>query len=348
MAAAMVGLRGAGTMLSDVPAGLLVARLGDKAVMVIGLSLLVAAAAGCAISDSAWVLGFLALGFGAGMGVWLLSRLTFITDNVRLDQRGRVISVMAGLQRAGALIGPLIAGFGAEIVGYGAVFAGAGVLFAVSLALIVIYAAGGKPSAIEHGPVRLTHVIAAHTRTFATAGVVMIVLSILRHARILIIPLVGVSIGLDESDIGLAFSLSSAIDMLMFYPAGQILDRLGRKFALMPAMSLLALAIVALPFTTQFWTFAIVAMIAGLGNGFGTGIFMTLGGDFSPAQGRSEFLGVWRLVGDIGGAVGPFAMGAVAQATSLVIACASTGGLAVVGLAVLVLFVPETLRKGDP
>jgi len=33
MAAAMVGMRGIGTMLLDVPSGLLVARFGDKAVM---------------------------------------------------------------------------------------------------------------------------------------------------------------------------------------------------------------------------------------------------------------------------------------------------------------------------
>ena len=41
-------------------------------------------------------------------------------------------------------------------------------------------------------------------------------------------------------------------------------------------------------------------MLSGLGNGFSTGIFMTLGGDFAPREGRGEFLGVWRLVGDVG------------------------------------------------
>lgn len=87
------------------------------------------------------------------------------------------------------------------------------------------------------------------------------------------------------------------------------------------------------------------ALLAGLGNGFGTGIFMTLGGDFSPQRGRGEFLGVWRLVGDAGAAVGPFAMGAAAQWASLAVACAATGVLALAGVAVLLALVPETLRR---
>src|SRR4028118_1976007 len=32
---------------------------------------------------------------------------------------------------------------------------------------------------------------------------------------------------------------------------------------------------------------------------------MTLGSDFAPAIGRAEFLGVWRLVSDVGTAGGP-------------------------------------------
>ena len=99
-----------------------------------------------------------------------------------------------------------------------------------------------------------------------------------------------------------------------------------------------------LPLATGFVQFCAIAMLAGLGNGFGTGIFMTLGGDFSPPNGRSEFLGVWRLVGDAGGAMGPFLMGTIASATTLAFASAWTGGLAVIGLFILFRYVPETLH----
>jgi MFS-type transporter involved in bile tolerance (Atg22 family) len=71
---------------------------------------------------------------------------------------------------------------------------------------------------------------------------------------------------------------------------------------------------------------------------------MTLGGDFSPSNGRSEFLGVWRLVGDAGGALGPFFIGTIASATTLAVASTWTGGLALIGLFILFRYVPETLH----
>ncbi|MFP6796297.1 MAG: MFS transporter [Pseudomonadales bacterium] len=344
MAAAMVGMRGIGTMLSDVPSGLLVARFGDKAVMIIGLLVLLIMALGCAITTTAWLVGFLALGFGAGAGMFLLARLTFITDTVQLNQRGRVISVMAGLHRAGALVGPLIGGFSAELIGYAPVFIGAAVLFAICLVTVMIFSKGSQRSEEKRKTVSIRRIIDAQRHTFITAGIVMVVLSFLRHGRVLMIPLVGVSLGLGESEIGLAFSLSSLIDMLMFFPAGLILDHAGRKYALAPSLFFLGTAIVLLPLATGFVQFCAIAMLAGLGNGFGTGIFMTLGGDFSPPIGRSEFLGVWRLVGDSGGALGPFVMGTIASATTLAIASAWTGGLAVIGLIILFRYVPETLH----
>ncbi|HEX5498882.1 MAG TPA: MFS transporter, partial [Thermomicrobiales bacterium] len=45
---------------------------------------------------------------------------------------------------------------------------------------------------------------------------------------------------------------------------------------------------------------------------------MTLGADLAPRGATGEFLGLWRLIGDIGAAAGPLAVGAVAAAFGLV------------------------------
>ncbi len=345
LAATVVGLRGAGTMLGDVPAGMLVTRIGDRGVMIAGLLAVTFATVAAALATEATLLSFAALGFGAGVGVWLLARMSFITDTVRLEQRGRVISVMAGLQRAGALVGPLIAGVGAETLGYRTVFAAAAVLFAVSLVLVLIFANPAPRLPHTAGHVPLAQVVSSHRRTFTTAGSVMVILMFLRAGRLLMIPLVGATIGLSAAEIGIVFSLSAAVDMVMFYPAGLILDHLGRRWALAPAMLLLGAGLAALPFADSFWPFAAAGVLTGLGDGFGTGIFMTLGGDLSPERGRGEFLGVWRLVGDLGAAVGPFVMGSVAQWASLAVACSGSGAMALVGVFLLVATVPETLHR---
>ena len=140
-------------------------------------------------------------------------------------------------------------------------------------------------------------------------------------------------------------SLSSAIDMMMFLPAGYILDKVGRKINLISSLVLMSCTTALLPLAGSFGPFLAVAMVAGLGNGLGTGIVMTLGGDLSPRYGRSQFLGLWRLVGDVGGVVSPFAIGMIAQSTSMLVACAFSGLLGFVGVALALLFVPETLKK---
>ena len=64
LAALMLGARGAGVMLSDLPAGMLVTRFGDMWIMCVGLGMMVVVTAAAAFCDSP--LGFVAGGAGIG------------------------------------------------------------------------------------------------------------------------------------------------------------------------------------------------------------------------------------------------------------------------------------------
>lgn len=341
VAAAIVGLRAAGTMIADVPAGSLTAKIGDKAVMLIGLAIVASMSMLAAFFSSSLVLSLVAVGFGLGGGAWILGRLSHITESVHFEKRGRVISVLAGLERAGAMVGPIAAGFAAEAFGYSIVFAVLSVFSLGSLILVAILTRKTEVRRVTHVAFNTFHIVARNARTFLNSGGVMICLSFLRHSRQLVIPVWGTAIGLGPAEIGMVFSLSSTIDLLMFYPTGLILDHVGRKAALIPAMTLMSIAIILLPWSDTFTTFLAVSLLAGLGNGFGTGIFMTLGSDFAPRIGRSQFLGVWRLVGDAGGVAGPFAIGALAQAFSMVLACGLAGVIGIVGVLAAIKFIPE-------
>jgi hypothetical protein len=68
-----------------------------------------------------------------------------------------------------------------------------------------------------------------------------------------------------------------------------------------------------------------------VGNGLGSGIVMTLGADTAPVVGRSQYLGGWRLCGDIGNTGGPLLVSAVAAVAPLAVACAVIGAFALVG-----------------
>ena len=58
---------------------------------------------------------------------------------------------------------------------------------------------------------------------------------------------------------------------------------------------------------------------------------MTLGADAAPADGRSQFLGAWRLCGDIGNTGGPLLVGAVAAVAPLAVASVTVGVLCLAG-----------------
>jgi hypothetical protein len=81
----------------------------------------------------------------------------------------------------------------------------------------------------------------------------------------------------------------------------------------------------------------------GFANGLGSGINMTLGSDLSPALGRSQFLGMWRLITDLGTAGGPLLVAVVTALASLGAAPVVIGGVGIAGAVVMWRAVPETL-----
>ena len=107
------------------------------------------------------------------------------------------------------------------------------------------------------------------------------------------------------------FGISAAVDMLLFYPGGAIMDRFGRVFVAVPAMIVLGLGFVLLPLTHGPLASAWWRALMGLGNGISAGIVMTLGADASPSGARAQFLGGWRLCADIGNAAGPLVISAI-------------------------------------
>jgi MFS family permease len=167
-----------------------------------------------------------------------------------------------------------------------------------------------------------------------------------RSGRRVIIPLYAADvIGLDAQAIGLTMSIAAAVELTTFYPAGIIMDQLGRKFAIVPCFFIQALGLALVPFTGGFASLLFAASLAGFGNGLGSGTMMTLGADLAPQDARGEFLGVWNLIGDVGGTAGPLVAGVVADVLVLQAAALVLAGAGFAAATVFARFVPETLRR---
>ena len=357
MAASVLAARGLGNMLGDLPAGAATARWGDRPVMQIGIAMMLVSTVLAGSVAQATMLLICATGIGFAMATWLLARLALVGDMVASQWRGQALSTMAGLQRVGHFIGPAFVGFSIEQFGFSQTF----FILATGIGITLVFvnlsgriSAGAQSSTLpkESAPTAhhtepqasYTSVLAAHRRTWITAGQVVMLLTLLRSARTLLIPVWGVHLGLGATEIGIILSLAAGFDMIMFPIAGLIMDRLGRRWSATACIALLGLGLGLIPLTTTPFTFATAAILAGIGNGLGSGINMTLGTDLAPAEERGRFLGIWRLIGDSGSLIGPSVIGFLASAWSLQSAIwlvAASGPWAV---AVLWLTVRETLH----
>ena len=347
LAAVIVAFRGVGMLLGDVPSGFLVSRFGDKRVMVGGMVLLGATSVTVALAGAIWTLVPIGAFTGLGYSAWVMARFSYMTDACPTVQRGRAIAVLGGFSRIGSFIGPAIGGVLAEFFGYRLAFCSCGVATGVGIVLVMICTGNVRPVVPLEGPHlgQLCQIIGVHRRIFASAGTFTVSLQAVRSARQILIPLFGYAAGLDVATIGAIYSLSAAVDASLFYPVGVIVDRWGRKFAGIPAMAFFSLSLFLLPLAQGFSSFLAVALLLGLANGLSTGLVTILGADLSPVERRGEFLGVWRLIGDVGHTGGPLIIGALAKVVGLAAATFAVGGVGIFGLFVLVRFVDETLLQ---
>ncbi len=168
----------------------------------------------------------------------------------------------------------------------------------------------------------------------------------IRAGRFVILPLYAANVlGLDVQAIGWIMSLSSLIDTLMFYPAGLLMDRLGRKYAIVPSFIVQGIGMALIPLAADFGMLLVAASVVGFGNGLGSGSMMTLGADLAPKESLGEFLGVWRLIGDGGATGSPLAIGGLADALDLSVAPFVIAAFGLVAASVFAFRVPETLKR---
>ncbi|MBN1579960.1 MAG: MFS transporter [Anaerolineae bacterium] len=350
----LVGLvlagEGLGMLVGDVPAGMLLRRFGQKGTMLLGVGGTALSTFGLfwARSTPEVIACRLVAGFCGAL--YYIARHAYIANAVTTSVRGRAISLLGGLFRVGRFIGPVLGGTIAATFGLRATFLVYGGLGAVVVSTIAFFVQGSRTDprpAVRHpsgGHFLVT--LKTHYRTLATAGAAQLFAQMIRAGRMVIIPLYAADvIGLDVQAIGFIVSMASAVDMLFFYPAGWIMDHLGRKFAIVPSFALQALGMFLVSFTGSFPGLLLVAMLIGFANGFSSGSMMTLGADLAPKTARGEFLGVWRFIGDAGSSGAPLVVGGIADWLVLPTAAWVISLSGIAAAAIFGFLVPETLVK---
>jgi MFS family permease len=341
-----------GMLLGDVPAGMMLRVFGKKFGMVLGLTISTLATIALFWLEIVPVVIFLRVLAGFGIALCNIAVHAYIAEAVRASNRGRSLALWGGTVRVGRLVGPAVGGIVAADYGLRTPFVVYGVACASAVIVVALFAQSLKRSSkVESIPGRsngyhLVSTLKNNYRTLATAGSGFLFAQMVRAGRAIIIPLYASDVlGLDVDIIGYIVSISAILDLSLFFPAGLIMDRLGRKFSSVPCFALQGLGMMLVPLAGSATGLIIAASIMGIGNGLGSGAMLTLGADLAPPEERGEFLGVWRLIGDIGSSGGPLVVGAVADLFVLPIAAVVMATAGLVSAAILLLKVPETLQK---
>ncbi|GAA4479976.1 MFS transporter [Enteractinococcus fodinae] len=362
LAASTVTLIGIGSLMANAPAAQLASRAGERLTMIIsafvgtlGVTLSWAMVAGwfrleAPVDFAGYTVGILMIGMaGAGFN---LARQSYLAVAVPISHRARAMSLLGGMLRIGAFVGPFFGAAAQSVMGLQGAFAvGAvcmGIAVVVSLFIQELVDPNSPPrvESTTTNPIEIvtnptmTSLAKEHWRILLSSGLGVLCLTALRASRTAVIPLWAEHLGLSPAQASLIYGVAGAVDLIMFYPSGLMMDRKGRRVVAVSCLTGLALGTAVVPLTTSSAWLMVAAVLIGLGNGFGAGIVMTLGADYSPAVGRPKFLALWRLLSDTGMLTGPLLISAVTAISSLAFGVWAIAALGLVGASIFARALP--------
>ncbi|MCR6487420.1 MFS transporter [Amycolatopsis sp. OK19-0408] len=348
-AALIAALLGVGSLLANIPAGILATRFGERRSMLLAAGVMVVGVLICLVDlgDGPWSLllyggGVLLIGVAAA--VYSLARQTYLTEIVPAHMRARALSTLGGSMRIGVFLGPFAGAGAMQVAGLpGAYYVSlAAILAAAVLVFRVPDLALDRAAA---SAVTTRGMLKQRWRVYATLGAGVLLLSAIRQTRQTVVPLWAAHIGLSPTTSSIIYGVAGAVDALTFYPAGKVMDRHGRRWVAVPATLVLGASFVVMPLADGAALLTVAAMVMGFGNGIGSGIVMTLGADVSPAVGRPTHIGIWNELADIGTGVGPLVLSAVTALAGLGAGVVASGVVGFAAAAVLWRFIPSPHRK---
>ncbi|RKR73604.1 MFS transporter [Frondihabitans australicus] len=346
LASLIVSVLGLGSLVTNIPSGVIATKFGERRAM-IGASVLSAIGLALCLLPLGLVVFTLGIALvGAASSVFILARQSYLTQVVPAHMRARALSTLGGSTRIGTFLGPFVA---AGAIGLW------GIDGAYTVALVTIVGAGFiayvVPDLVEDrtpipGAAKATTIgmLQRYWKLFLTLGIGILLLSAIRSTRQVVIPLWAVHIGLSATESSIIYGIAGVVDAAIFYPAGFVMDRYGRKWIAIPCCLTMGVAMVLMPLTHGFVLLTLVSVLMGFGNGIGSGIVQTLGSDMSPAVGRPTFLGLWRELSDGGAFVGPAILSLFTGIIGLAGGIVVSGFVGFAGAAAMARWIP----KRDP
>ncbi len=340
-AAFVAGLVLIGTLVADLPAATIVNRFGERISMIWAGFIAAAGALLAVFASNIFMIGAGVFLLGMTAAIFGLARHSYIAETAPKEYRARSLSILGGMFRLGAFIGPLVGAWIIQNYGIENIF-WMSVVFC-SLAGIILLTT--KPERMPNTPPNkaggIWAVAKLEKKKLLTLGVASAMLTFLRTVRHLALPLWALHINLDLSVTALIIGLAGAVDFALFYNGGQVIDKYGRRVAAVPTILAIGIGVACIPFTFDASSFAIVAVALAVANALGSGLVLTIGADLAPEGARNEFLAAFRLLLDGGIAIAAPVISVLTIAVGLSTGLFVVSGIGVIGAYLLNRYLPK-------
>ena len=304
-----------GRFITNIPVGVISDKVGRKWIITLGgLGVALFATLGGFAQD---VPTFLALRFLCGV----TSSMTIVMANVvaadlsTVENRGRVLGMMHGLQLVVGTGTPALGGLIGELFGTRAPFYVSGIMVLTFAVWGIVRLPETRPQPgsegagthVRHGDLLRGARFLLRDGSFFIVCVLGFSTFFLRGgmATTLIPQFAHDLLELGPGAIGLLFTFSSLMHGILIYPAGAMADKYGRKIIIVPAGIVIGISIAWLPFADTLGPFIVVFILLHVAQGWSGQAPVAYVADLAPAGMRGMAIGLFRTFGDAAGMIGP-------------------------------------------
>lgn len=347
-----ISVYGLARFLVALPAGRLADGLGRRSTLAVGGLVTIVGNLLCAYAPSFAV--FLGGRFVAGAGAALVlnGAQIVLADITTPARRGRTMAIFQGVFLFAAGIGPLPGGLLARAYGLGAPF----LAYAVAGGLVSALAwrripetrdlrhAVGSAAAPPLPPfVSQIRFLTRHVG-FVLVGAVSFMNAVARTGALFsLIPILGQDrLSLTTERIGGALALTSLVGLALVYPSGMVVDRYGRKTAIVPATLVAGVSLGLFLVAPSYAWFVAGCLVWGVASGLSGAAPAAYAADVAPAGMNAAVMSAYRMLGDVGYVLGPIALGLVTDLFGAEAALGVAASLLVVTGLAFARYAPET------
>jgi DHA1 family multidrug resistance protein-like MFS transporter len=322
---ALVGLIisafGIARIIMDLPVGKVSQKFNKKLIMLIGLVLVSFSSILAGVAPSYSILLLARFIEGAGSAIFITTASILLGQVVSGTRRGTLMSIYSGMLLLGTIFGPSFGGALATSYNIHAPFFAYAIVSAIGIIPTLVLPK--ESHAISPVHTSYTFSLRDIKDALSNNGFLLILPAIFclffirTGVRSTLFPLFAANdLKLSADTIGILLTIAGITTALSMVPIGIISDRIGRRNPLILCLALSAVFSIGIAFATNF--ISLLVMIGAYGAAIGlSGPIAAYVTDIAPPDKISIYMGLYRMIGDIGFVVGPLFLGFIADITSV-------------------------------